>query len=210
MITDKKHRLKLVLVTKGRSVLEIERLIEEAHQRGIRSIRLAENRLEEASEKWPAIQTPFEKHFIGKLQSRKIAKIVALFDVIQSVENLEQAQKISAACEEQAKIMRVFLQVNLSKLPQRSGVDPQEALQLISKLKTLPHLELQGLMGIASMDPFLARQEFRTLKALQGNLEECSMGMSEDYSIAVEEGSTLLRLGRVLFEEGLPKELDFE
>ncbi len=155
--------------------------------------RIAENRLEEALEKFPLLPN-LEKHFIGKLQSRKIKKIVENFDVIQSVENFEQAQKISK-CGKKIKIM---LEINISGKENRSGTKPDEAKKLISEIKKLPNIELIGVMGITTREN--PREEFRLLKSLQGDLKECSMGMSEDYKIAIEEGSTMLRLGRILFE----------
>lgn len=154
--------------------------------------RIAENRLEEALEKFLKLPK-VEKHFIGKLQSRKIKKIVENFDVIQSVENLEQAKKISG-CGKKIKIM---LEVNIAGKENRSGAKPEESEKLIAEIKKLPNVELIGVMGIASREN--PRKEFKLLKSLQGDLPECSMGMSEDYEIAIEEGSTMLRLGRILF-----------
>ena len=180
--------LKLVAVTKNRSVPEILEMLRKHKPDAI-----GENRLEEAEEKLPHLK--IEKHFIGKLQSRKIPKIVELFDVIQSVESLKQAEKISA----QGRPIRALLQINISGLPSRGGAIPEETPELIQKFQSLPNIELIGVMGIASQDPEKARQEFRLLKSLQGDLPECSMGMSDDQKIAIEEGSTMLRLGRALF-----------
>lgn len=204
MVTEKNQSLKLVLVSKGRSAQEIKKVLE-----GSRISKIAENRLEEAELKFRELEL-LEKHFIGKLQSRKIRKIVELFDVIQSVESLEQAQKISHFAGEIGKVMDVFIEVNLSGLPQRSGATPAEVPGLISVVRLLPHVRLQGVMGMATPDPEEARKQFRLLKSLQGNLSECSMGMSDDYLLAIEEGSTMLRLGRVVFEQGLPKGVVFE
>jgi len=193
ILPDLNPKLKLVAVTKGRSISEIRALLD---QSGL--TRIAENRLEEAQKKLPQLPTNLEKHFIGKLQSRKIKAIVELFDVIQSVESLEQARLISAC----GKAMRIFLEVKLVDLPGRSGAAPSEVPALIAAISNLPHLTLEGVMGIASpsASPEQTRAEFRLLKSLQGALPECSMGMSDDYPIAIEEGSTLLRLGRALFE----------
>lgn len=177
-------------VTKGRSVEEILALLE---QSGLNAI--AENRLEEAEEKFPKLPANLEKHFIGKLQSRKIPRIAELFDVIQSVENLKQAQALAKT----GKKLKIFLQINISGLPGRSGCTWDEAPQLLEALAQLSPLELVGVMGIATQDPEAARLQMRRLKTLQGSLPHCSMGMSDDYPIALEEGSTLLRLGRILF-----------
>ncbi len=191
-LTDRNSKLKLVAVTKGRSIEQILEMLEKTDAK-----RIGENRLQEAKEKFPKLPAELEKHFLGKLQSRKIPEIVQLFDVIQSVENLEQAKFIS----KEAKEIKVFLQINISDLPQRSGCHPDEALKLIKEIQSLPHINLIGVMGMASQNPDSIRKEFQLLKSLQANLPECSMGMSGDYQIAIEEGSTMLRLGTALFTE---------
>lgn len=204
MVTDKNQSLKLVLVSKGRSVQEVQKVLAST-----RISRIAENRVEEAEEKFREL-IPLEKHFIGKLQSRKIRRIIELFDVIQSMESLEQAQKISRFAGELGKVMDIYIEVNLSGLPQRSGAEPAEVPNLIKAVRELPNVRLQGVMGMATPDPEEARAQFKFLKSLQGDLPECSMGMSDDYPLAIEEGTTMLRLGRVVFEQGLPKGVVFE
>lgn len=190
-------------MSKGRSVSEIQALLDKTG-----FTRLGENRLEEAKLKLPYFKE-CEKHYLGKLQSRKIPEIVALFDVIQTVESLKQATLIS----KQEKEIKVFLQVNLDGSPERSGCKPSEASELIGKIQKLPFLKLIGVMGMASQGPKLAREQFKSLKALQAELSECSMGMSSDYHLAIEEGATMLRLGRCLFENkelALPNGIELE
>lgn len=187
-LSDKFPNLKVVAVTKNRTIKEIQSLLKNNKVTGI-----AENRLEEALEKLPFL-AKIERYFIGKLQSRKIKKIVENFDVIQSLETLKQAEKISSC----GKKIKVFLEINISEKENRSGANPKESKKLIEEIKKLPNIELVGVMGIASKEN--PRKEFKLLKSLQGDLPECSMGMSEDYEIAIEEGSTMLRLGRILFE----------
>ncbi len=196
MIAKLPAKLKLLIVSKGRRVDEILRVLSETG-----ATRIGENRLEEAEMKFPLLPAALEKHFIGKLQSRKIRRIVEVFDVIQSVENVEQAQKISTCSVELGKTVSIFLEVNLSGLPQRSGASLPEAPGLLEQLSALPNVQLIGVMGMATPNPEEARAQFRLLKTLQGNLPECSMGMSDDYPIAIEEGATILRLGQVLFEK---------
>lgn len=228
MITGSPPRLKLLAVTKGRTPKEIEgllRLYPAIH-------RIGENRLEEAKVKFEVLRTNFgadfdriEKHFIGKLQSRKIREVASLFDAVQSLENLEQAQKLSTAAGELGKTFTVYLEVNLSGLSKRNGAKPEEVSTLLKAIGALPNLRLQGVMGMATPNLEEARAQFKLLKFLQGSLSECSMGMSNDYGIAIEEGSTMLRLGRALFdvalrdssglalkclEEGLPSGVLFE
>jgi PLP dependent protein len=187
-LSEDNRKLKCLAVTKTRSVSEISEMI---NRTGF--TRIGENRLDEAEKL--AHFPDLEKHFLGKLQSRKISKIVELFDVIQSVETLKQAELIS----KEGKEIQIYLQINLDGAPERSGCSPAEVANLIKGIQKLPNLKLIGLMGMASQDSEKARRQFKKLKSLQGNLLECSMGMTSDYKIAIEEGSTMLRLGRVLF-----------
>lgn len=213
MITGSLPRLKLLVVTKGKSVDQILELLRENPA----LFRIGENRIEEAEMKFEALRkglgqdfNRLEKHFLGKLQSRKIRKVVELFEVVQSVEDLSQAKKLSEAALALGKNLIVFVEVNLSGLSQRSGVAPEKAADLLSAIQKLPGLRLEGVMGMASPDLIQAREQFRLLKTLQGDLSECSMGMSGDHRVAIEEGSTMLRLGRLLFEQGLPSNIVFE
>lgn len=195
-LTDLDPKLKVVAVSKTRSCEEVLQCMQKT---GI--CEFAENRLDEAMQKIPQLPTDLKWHFIGKLQSRKIRKIVELFDVIQSVESLDQAEKISAC----GVPIEVFLQVNVSGKEQRSGCSVSEAPALIQAMQKLPNLTLSGVMGMASplseVGEAVVRREFETLKSLQGSLEHCSMGMSGDWSLAIESGSTMLRLGRILFQQ---------
>lgn len=200
-IANLPKNLKLLAVTKGRTVPEILKMLIKT-----KLTRIGENRIEEAEEKLPILETALqantklEKHFIGKIQSRKIRRIVALFDTIQSVENLTQAEKISKAAKEFNKTIQIFLQINLTGLPQRAGAKPKEAMALIQEIQKLPNTKLIGVMGIASEDRSKAKAQFALLKSLQNDLPECSMGMSKDYDLAIKAGSTMLRLGSALFE----------
>lgn len=192
---------KIVLVTKNRAVSEI---LDVLRKTGI--TRVAENRPDEAEIKFQELPSCLEKHFIGKLQSRKIKKIVELFDVIQSLENISQAEKIDSI----GKKIKVMIQVNISGLPRRSGLSPDKFKNLLEQVQKLKNLDVIGVMGMASANLAMAAPEFKRLKSLQGSLPECSMGMSDDYPIAIQEGATMLRLGRIMFEENLPQTLKYE
>lgn len=200
-LTEVKQKLKCVLVSKGRTVHEINDILSST---GLN--RIAENRIEEADLKFPRLSHQIEKHFIGKLQSRKIPHITKLFDVIQTVENKKQAQLIS----DQNRPIKVMIQVNLDGDPARSGCHSDEFEALKAFTLSLPSVELIGVMGIASQDSEKAIKQFKLLKSLQGDLPECSMGMSDDYKLAIEAGSTMLRLGRQLFERGLPEGVELQ
>ncbi len=194
-LTDIPEKLKVLMVSKGRTISEIQAILKAQPQ----IIRIGENRLESAEKTWLNLPKNIEKHFIGKLQTRKIKKIAQFFDVVESLENQKQAEALNTA----RKNMRIYLQVNLSGSPQRQGCSWHDAPTLADFIQSKTQLQLEGVMGIASQNPEKAREEFRKLKQLQIELglAECSMGMSDDFEIAIEEGATLIRLGRSLFKE---------
>ncbi|MBU1018582.1 MAG: YggS family pyridoxal phosphate-dependent enzyme [Patescibacteria group bacterium] len=180
--------VKVMAVTKNRSEKEISEVL----SRGIKII--GENRIQE-SPKIPGVK----KHFIGHLQSNKVKKAVENYDVIETVDSLKLAEKISNAggC-------KIFIQVNISREPQKSGAAPENLEDLIQKIKKLQNLELTGLMAIIenTNDPQKRLAQFRKMKDLQEkySLSELSMGMSNDWEEAIESGATIIRLGRILFE----------
>lgn len=195
----------IVAVTKNRSLPEIQEII----AGGITDI--GENRLQEAKEKLPQLPKSIIKHFIGHLQTNKVAEVIRLFDVIQSVDRLKLAQKIDREAEKLDKKMPILIQVNTSGESQKSGCVPEEAESLIREAAKLKHLQIQGLMTIAihSDDKEKVRACFRKLKSLFEQIQQkkipnvqmqtLSMGMSEDYPLAIEEGANMVRIGRKLF-----------
>lgn len=197
----------LVAVTKNRTLDEILKVISE----GV--IHIGENRLQEAEQKLTQFPDRITKHFIGRLQKNKVARVVRLFDVIQSVNSLKLAQKIETECAKLFKTMPILIQVNTSREPQKSGCSFEETVELVKAIAKLPHLRIQGLMTIAvqSEDPEKVRACFRLLKNLFDEIVQqkipgvemkwLSMGMSDDYEIAIEEGANMVRLGRILFTD---------
>lgn len=191
----------LVAVTKGRTSQEILELL----QAGV--VNIAENRLQEAAEKFTQLNGNLlfarcTTHFIGHVQSNKAAEIAARFDVVQSVDSLKVAEKLSAAAQRLGKQLRIFLQVNATGERQKHGCLPGAAPELAVATRKLPSLNLVGIMGIGPQGSEAEiRQCFRTLKSIQQQLSlpELSMGMSDDYAIAIAEGSTMVRIGRLLF-----------
>ncbi len=179
-------------------------VVREALEIGIHHI--GENRVQEASEKFPALSGfVFTRHLIGHLQSNKINKALQLFDVIQSVDSLELAQGLEKRLSRE---LPVFIEVNTSQEPSKHGVEPERALELIAEVKAMSHLRIQGLMTVGPLtdDETTIRRSFQLLRRLRDEAQgwfsyplELSMGMSDDYRIAIEEGSTMLRLGRALF-----------
>ena len=183
----------IVAVTKGFDV-SVCRL---ALQAGLRN--LGENRVQEALKKMDHVPNT-EWHLIGHLQTNKVKQAVGRFALIQTVDSLRLAQEIARHASNQA----VLVEVNIAREPQRSGVAPEDALELVANVATM--LDLHGLMGMgpATGDPARAFNELRRLhdKAEQRigkGLPVLSMGMSGDFEAALAAGSTMLRLGQALF-----------
>jgi len=200
---------KLLVVTKTRPVRNIREVIAS----GVKDI--GENTLQEIQKKYDhnlfreLQKNGVKLHYIGHLQTNKIRKIVRLCDVIQSVDSLEKAEKVNQAAQDLNKVMPIFLELNLTGEEQKHGIflegddDYHRLQQVISNIQKLTCLQLLGFMCIGKHDhPEETRRVFRKCKELANHfgLPEVSMGMSEDYPIAVEEGSTMVRLGRIVFE----------
>ena len=171
---------------------------------------LGENRVQEAEEKIAAIgRGKVRWHMIGHLQRNKAGRAAALFDRIHSVDDLELAREISRRAIAAERVIPALVQVNVSGEATKHGVAPGGVEQLLGEIVRLPGLRIDGLMGIGppvkrSEDarPWLARtRELRDAaeRALGLRLPELSMGMSDDFEVAIEEGSTMVRLGAVLF-----------
>jgi len=186
----------LVAVTKGRSIDEIMRL----YEKGIRDF--GENRVQEALVKIEALPKDIRWHFIGKLQKNKVSKVIGKFHLIHSVDTCELAYSISRGAKEQ--ITSILLQVNTSGEESKSGLSAEEWEAEIPALKKLPNLAIKGLMTMAPLtdDVSVIRHCFAALRKLRDKwgLKELSMGMSQDYKIALEEGATMVRIGRKLYE----------
>ena len=189
--------VQLIVVTKNRTVSQIEQAIQSG------ATIIGENRVQEAREKFPKLKSSVQKHFIGHLQTNKVKYVVPLFNMIQSVDSLYLAEKIDQIAAKHNKKMPVLLEVNIANDQKKYGFTEQELRANLSKLQTLPNLQIQGLMTIVPYfdDPEEARPFFRQMKNLQTelNLPELSMGMSNDFRIAAEEGATMVRIGTAIF-----------
>ena len=187
--------IKLISVTKTVSVERIRQAVEcGAHDFG-------ENRLQEALEKLNELRGPgLTWHFIGHIQTNKAKKVAETFDWIHSVDRIELADKLGRTA---AKALSVLIEVKLHEEPNKSGVAVPELAELIAVVRRYDLLHLRGLMAVP---PFLENSEdvrpyFRRLRELarQYGLEELSMGMTHDFEVAIEEGSTMVRVGTGLF-----------
>lgn len=143
-------------------------------------------------------------HFIGHLQTNKVKYVVGNFEYIHSVDSLKLAKCIDLEANKSGIKQKILIQVNNALEPQKFGVAPCELENLISEISQLKSLELVGLMNIAPLidDEAQLHKLFKNMRELKEkfNLSELSMGMSHDYKIALEEGATMIRLGRILFE----------
>ena len=203
------RKVRLVAVTKHRSL----KLTEEVILSGAQIV--GENRIDEAEEKFIdlGLKNKFPKvsiHMIGHLQSRKVKKAVRIFDCIQSIDSLKLIRKINSACEEIGKIMEVLIEVNISGEEQKSGFKTEEVEANIEKIVELQNVNLKGLMAMApfTSDVNIQRKTFSGLRSLSEKLASkfgnkyfqiLSMGMSNDYKIAINEGSNMIRIGTALF-----------
>lgn len=192
----------LVAITKNRSPEEIN----EAIKCGIKII--GENRIQEAENKFPVIK-PVLKHFVGHLQTNKAKEAVKLFDCIQSVDSFKLAEKISKESKKINKIMPIFVQINIGEDSDKFGITPEETNKLLTQIKKLPNIKLEGLMNIGKLtsNPEEIRKNFEKMKKLFENLKNShkelkylSMGMSNDYKIAAEEESNMVRIGSAIFK----------
>jgi pyridoxal phosphate enzyme (YggS family) len=172
---------------------------------------LGENRVQEAERKQLELGTdgvPVRWHMIGPLQRNKVKKAVEIFDVIHSVNGLALAEEISRRAHGNG-VTSVLVEVNVSDEPTKFGIAPDQVEPLLEQVRTLPGLQVDGLMTIGRPveQPGEARRDFAALRELRDRCErslglqlpELSMGMSGDFEVAIEEGATLVRVGTALF-----------
>lgn len=158
-----------------------------------------ENRVQDALEKIKQLPDDIRWHFIGHLQINKVNKVIDKFDLIHSIDSYECAKKISDKSQRPQKIL---IQINTSDETTKSGFSKREFFEQLPLIEKLPHIKVEGLMTMAAHtdDTDKIRQSFRDLAEVRATLEkehwQLSMGMSDDYKIALQEGTTLLRIGR--------------
>ncbi|GAB4332842.1 MAG: YggS family pyridoxal phosphate-dependent enzyme [Desulfobulbaceae bacterium] len=184
--------------------------IEEAHRCGQNLF--GENFVQEARDKIPLLDPSISWHFIGHLQTNKAGTAARFFDLIETVDRVKLARALNRHAGDLDKRLKILVQVNISREKQKSGVLPEEAEKLLRDLRSLEHLRVCGLMGMPPLtgDPEQTRPFFRELKKMadeftqkgyftSGEPPVISMGMSGDFTVAVEEGSTLVRVGTAIF-----------
>jgi hypothetical protein len=163
-----------------------------------------ENRMEVARPKIEALGEAARWRMIGSVQRRKARDIVALFDTIDSIDRVELAEALQQRCAEQDRTLAVLLEVNVSGEAAKHGFHPDEVGETLTAMRRFERLRVEGLMTMAPFDApeDVVRGIFRGLRELadRHELPELSMGMSDDFEIAIEEGSTQVRIGRALFQ----------
>ncbi|OGO02175.1 MAG: YggS family pyridoxal phosphate enzyme [Chloroflexi bacterium RBG_13_53_26] len=178
-------------------------LIQQAFQAGIRHF--GESRIQEAKDKMAQLSVLQPRptwHMVGHLQTNKVKTAIELFDVIHSVDSIRLAEAIS---EHAQQAIPILIQVNVSGEASKYGFPPNKVRSTIEQASHLPHLEIKGLMTIAPYtdNPEDIRPIFRQLRMLRDSLglEHLSMGMTDDFEVAIEEGATMVRIGRAIFGE---------
>jgi pyridoxal phosphate enzyme (YggS family) len=194
--------INLVAVSK---TVEVER-IKEAIEAGV-SI-LGENYVQEAQKKIEAIGRRVSWHFIGHLQSNKARYAVRLFDVVHSTDSIPLAEELGRRAAQSDRVIKVMIEVNLSKEATKFGTDEERVLHLAKRIQDLKHLSLEGLMTMPPYfdSPEMSRPYYTALRELKERMvkegipmKELSMGMSNDFEIAIEEGATYVRIGTAIF-----------
>lgn len=181
--------------------------IQEAINSGIRLF--GENKVQEAHEKFPGLSGVYELHMIGHLQSNKVRDAVNLFELIHSIDKASTALKLNMEAEKNDKVQRVLLQLKTTDEVTKYGAASDEIISIAETISEFKNLKLEGIMSIGpnTEDKILIQKSFietaKTLDIINNrlhlNLTELSMGMSGDYTIAVKEGATMVRIGSAIF-----------
>lgn len=204
--------VRLVAVSKTQPVARVA----EAREAGLRVF--GENYVQEAEEKIRAFPDA-EWHLIGKLQGNKVKKAVSLFGWIQTVDSTRLLADISRRCTEAGMTMPVLVEINIAGEGRKAGVAPEELPSLLDSADGLPGIRVRGLMAIPPVteDPEESRPYFTRLRELleryatrggaAGKMTELSMGMSNDFEVAIEEGATMVRVGTAVFGSRARREI---
>jgi len=187
-------------------------MIRESVFHGVKDI--GENRIQEAESKYDKLSDlPITWHMIGHLQTNKLKKALRMFSVIQSVDSLELAEKISEEAGKAGKSVEILLEINTSGEASKYGIIPEKAEEMAESISMLPNLSLRGLMTVGPLtgDKERIRGCFRLLKSLKDRisargypkveLKYLSMGMSDDFEMAIEEGANMIRVGQAIYEQ---------
>jgi len=207
ILSELPEGVQLVAAAKSRKPEEIL----EAIEAGVKIV--GENYVQEAERAYELIGNKAKWHFIGYLQKNKVKKAVKIFDMIETVDSFELAKEIDKRCAQIGKVMSVLIEVNIGREEQKTGVLPENTEQLAKEISALPNIRLIGLMtmGPLSPDPEDSRPYFVAMKKLFEEMKKLnlpntemkylSMGMTNSYQIAPEEGANIVRIGTKIFGE---------
>jgi pyridoxal phosphate enzyme (YggS family) len=200
-------RARLIAVTKTKPIS----ILQETYNSGFR--RFGENKVQEMTEKYEALPKDIEWHMIGHLQSNKVKYMAPYVSLVHGVDSFKLLKEINKEAAKHDRVIHCLLQIFIADEETKFGLSPEEAAEILTApdLNTLSNIRIKGLMGMASNtdDENKIRSEFKGLKSLHESfkkynseitsMEELSMGMSGDYEIAAEEGSTMVRVGSAIF-----------
>ena len=207
ILNELPHGVQLVAAAKTRQTKEII----ESIKAGITII--GENYIQEAERQYQEIGNRVKWHFIGHLQRNKVKRAVQLFDMIETIDSIEVAREVDKRCAQLNKIMPVLIEVNSGRERQKSGVFPENIAQLVREIAAYPNIRVMGLMtmGPVSGNAEDARPYFITTRRIFENIRKfnlpniemkyLSMGMTNSYQVAIEEGANIIRLGSKIFGE---------
>jgi len=202
---DLPENVQLVAISKTKS---IEQMME-AYDAGQRIF--GENKVQEMERKYPDMPKDVEWHMVGHLQRNKVKDLAPFVNMIHAVDSLRLLNRIEREAERNKRVIRVLIQIKIAEEESKFGLEPEEAVDLLksNEVQNLKHVQISGLMGMATFtdDQKQIAKEFENLKTLYDSLKEkynfttLSMGMSGDYKLAIEKGSTMVRVGSAIFGE---------
>jgi len=220
-IKDISSRIKLACKKAGREPAEITLVaitkgvdpykISEASIYGIKDI--GENRVQEALKKRTSVMPGIRWHMVGHLQTNKVKDAIEMFELIHSLDSVELARKIDKEAGKKGKVLDVLVQVNTSGEESKYGVKPEDVTNFLREISLFENISVKGLMTITPLteDPETVRPYLRKLREIQEGIKSeaipniemqyLSMGMSQDYQVAIEEGANMIRIGTALFKE---------
>ncbi len=197
----------LVAVSKTKPLADIEELMKTGQ------LEYGENYVQELCEKYEKISSPVHWHMIGHLQRNKVKYLIDKVSLIHSVDSLSLAEQIEKEAAKKGKVAEILIQVNVAHEDTKFGLDPRKVMDLTDQISQLPHVRIRGLMTSAPYvsDPEENRGYFRALHQLfidirsknidNVSMDILSMGMTNDFEVAVEEGATMIRVGTAIFGE---------
>jgi len=207
ILTELPNGVELVAAAKARTPEEVLQAI----QSGVKII--GQNYVQEGESIYKEIGEKAKWHFIGRLQRNKVKRAVDIFDMIETVDSVELAEEIDKRCSHIGTVMPVLVEINSGREEQKSGVSPENAEQLVKEISNLQHIKVMGLMTMGPRfgNPEDSRPYFVETKRLFENIKKLdlpnvemrylSMGMTNSYKIALEEGANIVRIGTKIFGE---------